>query len=125
MKGSILLFLVGMAGPAAAGTIEESLLKLDPEERAHQVCILKGIDDLNRAKALPQVDRLKTSILSRAKFDGTTVTASGGAVRSKHRWFALTFTCTVTKDQMKATSFVYKLGPEIAREKWEDLGLWE
>ncbi len=121
---SFLIFLA-LVAPASAATIDESLLKLDPEERAHQACILKGIDDLNRSKKLNKVDRLKTSILSRATFDGTTVTAKGGAVRANHRWYALKFTCGVGKDQMKATSFEYEIGPEIPPEKYDDLGLWK
>lgn len=120
---SFLIFL-GLIAPASAASIDESLLKLDPEERAHQACILKGIDDLNRTKRF-KVDRLKTSILSPAKFDGTTVTAKGGAFRANHRWYALRFTCAVTKEQMKATSFEYEIGPEIAEERYEDLGLWK
>jgi hypothetical protein len=110
---------------ASAASIEESLMRLDPEERAHQACILKGIDDLNRSQKLKKVDRLKTSILSPAKFDGTTVVAKGGAVRANHRWYALKFTCGVGKDQMKATSFEYEIGPEIPPDKYEDLGLWK
>ncbi|WP_045836809.1 DUF930 domain-containing protein [Hyphomicrobium sp. 99] len=119
------LIYVALIVPANAATIDQSLLKLDPEERAHQVCILKGILDINRAKKLQHVDRLKTSILSRATFDGTTVVAKGGAVRAKNRWYQVKFTCAVTKDQMKATSFEYEIGPEIPESKWEDVGLWK
>ncbi|MBN9248444.1 DUF930 domain-containing protein [Hyphomicrobium sp.] len=121
------LFLVflGLVSPASAASMDQSLLKLDPEERAHQACILKGILDINRAKKLTHVDRLKTSILSRATFDGTTVFAKGGAVRANSHWYQVKFTCAVTKDQMKATSFDYEIGPEIPESKWEDLGLWK
>lgn len=125
MQRWLFLVFIGLISPARAASIDQSLLKLDPEERAHQACILKGIDDLNRSKKLRQVDRLKTSILSRAKFDGTTVVAKGGAVRANHRWYELKFTCAVTNEQMKATSFDYEIGPEIPESKWEDLGLWK
>jgi hypothetical protein len=68
---------------------------------------------------------LKTSILNPAELDGTVVTAKGAAVHAKDRWYALTFTCAVSKDLLKATSFTYEIGLEIPRDKWEDLGLWE
>ncbi|MBS0233014.1 MAG: DUF930 domain-containing protein [Proteobacteria bacterium] len=125
MKRWSLLVLVGMTAPAAAASMDQTLMRLDPEERAHQVCILRGIDTLNRSKKLKKVDRLKTSILSRATFDGETVIAKGGAVRANHRWYRLKFTCGVGKDQMTATSFDYELGPEIPKSQYEDLGLWE
>ena len=51
--------------------------------------------------------------------------AKGGAVRVKKHWYRLSFECELTPDQMKATSFSYKLGAEIPREEWEDLGLWQ
>ncbi|MGO4682740.1 DUF930 domain-containing protein [Hyphomicrobium sp. 2TAF46] len=124
MRRWLFLIFLGLVSPAGAASMDQSLLKLDPEERAHQVCILKGILDINRAKKLTHVDRLKTSILSRATFDGTTVVAKGGAVRANHRWYQVKFTCAVTKDQMRATSFDYEIGPEIPESKWEDLALW-
>ncbi len=115
---------MGCTAIAHAASMEQSLLKLDPEERAHQACIIKGIDDIKRSKKLPNADRLKTSIQGPASFDGTVVISEGGAIRANHRWYALKFTCSVTKDQMKATSFTYELGNEIPPDKWEDLGLW-
>jgi Domain of Unknown Function (DUF930) len=114
-----------LAQCASASSLEQSLLKLDPEERSHQACIARGIDVINEANKRLRVDRLKTSIFSRAKFDGTLVTSNGGAVRANHRWYKLSFTCSVTKDQMKAVSFDYRLGNEIPKNEWEDLGLWE
>ncbi len=120
-----LALVLGSAGPAAADAVQQAMLKLGPEERAHQACVIKGIDEIRRNKSLPQADRIKTGILKPAAFDGKTVAASGGAVRAKDHWYALKFTCAVTPDQMKATAFTYELGAEIPEAKWEDLGLWK
>ena len=111
--------IAGQAGP-----LEDSLKKLDPEERAHQACVIKGVDTLRRDKRLPHADRMKTGVAGAAVFDGTSVTAKGGAVREKGRWYALKFVCKVTSDQMKATAFTYELGAEIPESKWEAMGLW-
>jgi len=110
--------------PAIAGSIKEQLAKLDPEERAHQACIIKGIDTIKHDRKLPGADSMKTSIFGRAAFTGETVTAKGGAVRAHNRWYKLTFSCTVTADEMKATAFTYEIGTEIPQDKWDDLGLW-
>jgi Domain of Unknown Function (DUF930) len=116
--------LCGWSAAGNAGSIEEALKKLDPEERAHQACAIKGMDTLRRDKRLPGADRVKSSIATPALFDGKVVTAKGGAVREKGRWYGLEYTCTVTSDQMKATSFIYVIGKEIPEAKWEQYGLW-
>jgi uncharacterized protein DUF930 len=121
--GALAALLLGPVA-VAAGTIDQQLAKLDPEERAHQVCVMKGIDTIRREGKLPKADRLKTSITTRAAFNGTQVAAKGGAVRAKSHWYSVKFKCDVTPDQMKALSFTYELGAEIPETKWDDLGLW-
>jgi hypothetical protein len=118
----VALFCLPIAGQA--GPLEDALKKLDPAERAHQACAIKGLDTLRREKRLPQADRMKTGVAGAAVFDGASVTAKGGAVRAKGRWYALKFVCKVTADQMEATSFSYELGSEIPESKWEAMGLW-
>lgn len=109
---------------ANAGALEDALLKLAPEERSHQVCTLKGLDAVKRDARLRGADRLKTSIFSPAVLQGTLLTAKGGAVRAKNRWYAITFTCQLAGDLMKATSFSFELGAEIPKGRWDQLGLW-
>jgi hypothetical protein len=76
-----LLAAVGLLVPLAAGaaSLEQSLLKLDPEFRAHQACVIKGLDVVHRDARLQTADRIKTPILSRAVLDGTTLTTKGGS----------------------------------------------
>jgi len=119
-----LALLLAIPGTAAASSIHDQLLKLDPEERAHQVCVIKGIDTMRRDKKISKPDRIKTSITGRAKYTGSQVSTTGGAVRAKSHWYKLKFTCEVSSDQMKALSFNYEIGDEIPESKWDDLGLW-
>jgi predicted outer membrane repeat protein len=123
-----LTFVVATAAfalpPAAAGSIKDQLAKLDPEERAHQACVIKGLETIKHDKKLPGADRMKTSIFARATFSSNSVTTKGGAVKAHDHWYKLKFDCTVTPDQMKATAFTYEIGVEIPRDQWEDLGLW-
>ncbi|MFT3731749.1 MAG: DUF930 domain-containing protein [Hyphomicrobium sp.] len=100
------------------------MLRLKPEELAPQACIARSIDEIKRENKKLRVDRLKTSIFSRARFDGKTVTSTGGAFRN-HRWYKLKFTCTVNDNRTKAKTFVYEIGSEVSKEDWEDLGLWQ
>ena len=101
---------------AQAGSINDQLMKLDPEERAHQVCVIKGIDTIRREGKLPKADRLKTSITGRAAYTGTQVATKGGAVRARSHWYGLQFKCDVTADQMKALTFTYEIGRDPGRQ---------
>jgi hypothetical protein len=116
--------LLSFVQAAAANSMDRVLAKLEPQERADQVCMILGVDKVRKDKALPRADRMTSEVLGHATFTGTRVTTTGGAVRANHKWYRLTFDCTVTADQMKATAFTYEIGPEIPREKWDDIGLW-
>lgn len=105
--------------------MDRVLQKLDPEERAHQACSLRGLDAIRKATRLKGIDRLKSSSRSLATFKDNIVTANGAALRAGKSWYALTYKCTVSDDQMKAKTFDFKLGAEIPEDKWEDFGLWK
>lgn len=121
MKRSLLLLAL-LPWPLAvhAASIHDQLMKLGPEERAHQVCAIKGVDTIRRDRKLPKADR----ITGPANFTGTKVAAKAAAVRAKDRWYAIKYACDVTPDQMKALTFTYEIGQEIPEAKWDDLGLW-
>lgn len=109
---------------ANAGSMDRILEKLAPEERAHQACVILGMKKIRKDRKLRHADRLQTSVLSPATFTGTRVAGDGAAVRADHHWYRVEFDCTVTKNQMKATAFTYKIGKEIPRDEWDDIGLW-
>jgi hypothetical protein len=111
-------------GPAIAGPLEQTLAKLEPQSRSQQVCILRGLDAVRRDPVLRKADRMKTSIFGPAALEGTRLTAKGGAVRSGTRWYALSFSCDLTANLMKATSFSFTRGAEIPERDWDRLGLW-
>ena len=116
---------VWLGAPAqAASSIERQLAKLGPDERAQQACVIKGLTKIAADKKLPGADSIETGAVSNAVVAGTKVTAKGGAIRAKHKWYKLTFDCTVTGDQMKATAFTYTIGAEIPEAQWEKVGLW-
>jgi hypothetical protein len=124
---AVAVALLGSVGalPANALTkMEQSLMKLDPEERAHQACVAKGLDVVRRDKRLAHADRLMPDVFKRAHFTEGMVKAPGAAVRSDSHWYALSFECALTDDQLKATSFTFKVGDEIPPGRWDDVGLW-
>lgn len=128
MQGKIALvigLLLGVPLASAAGSIEHMLAKLGPEERSHQACILRGLDAVRADARLRAADRMKASIFSPAVLQGALLTAKGGAVRDGARWYALSFSCQLTGDLMKATSFSFTVGNEVPKASWDRLGLWQ
>jgi hypothetical protein len=119
------LAAVVMSGPAMAGPLEDSLSKLDPQERSHQACIIKGIDMMRHDARLKKADRMKTQIFSPAVLDKTQLTGKGGAVRAGNHWYTMSFTCQLSKDLTKATAFTFALGNEIPTASWDQHGLWQ
>ena len=112
------------SGAQAASSLDRQLAKLGPDERAQQACVIKGLPKIAADKKLPGADSIETGALSSAVVAGTKVTVKGGAIRAKHKWYKLSFDCTVTSDQMKATAFTYSIGAEIPEAQWEKVGLW-
>lgn len=126
MRAVVLTIICACALPvvAAAGSFDDALRKLEPEERSHQACIIKGLETVHRDARLRDADRMKTSIFGRAVLNGTVLIAKGGAVRANKRWYALSFTCSLTPDFMRATSFAFQLGSEVPKQRWDEYGLW-
>jgi ABC-type molybdate transport system permease subunit len=126
MKTVALVFAAAiMSAPAMAGPLEDALSKLDPQERSHQACILKGMDTMRQDVRLKKADRMKTQILSPAILDKTQLTGKGGAVRVGNHWYAMSFTCQLSANLAKATSFTFALGNEIPKASWDKHGLWQ
>jgi hypothetical protein len=126
MRTNLLPAVVAAILPFAAhaGGFDRALMKLAPQERAHQACGIKGLEVVRHDPRLRHADRMKTGILAPPTLQGTLLSAKGGAVRANHHWYAIKFTCQLSNDFLRATSFSFELGQEIAQNKWETYGLW-
>ena len=101
-----------------------SLKRLDPETRLEQVCDLEAMNRISHDDNPFHPDRAKTDVLSHPVHAGDVVKGTGGAFRSKGRWYAFAFTCKGSPDHMRVLSFTYKIGHLIPESKWASLGLW-
>ena len=59
------------------------------------------------------------------KASGDTLEVSGGAFRSRKKWYALSYRCTSTPDRMSVVAFHFTIGEEIPEAKWSTYGLWD
>lgn len=122
--GTIAILLAATSAFAVDARFAASLKRLDPQTRLEQVCDLEAMSRIDRDASPHHPDRAKTDVLSHPRHAGDTVTGTGGAFRSKGKWYAFSFTCKGSPDHMKVLSFSYKIGAPIPESKWAALGLW-
>ena len=56
-------------------------------------------------------------------WSGLTLSATGGAFRSRRRWYQLSFTCTVADNFQGVTAFAFQIGAPIPEAIWDEHGL--
>lgn len=113
-------------GPAHAADSRfyNSLKQLDSATRLEQVCDIEAMRQIDRDSNPYHPDRAKSDVLSAPRHAGDTVKGTGGAFRSKGKWYAYSFTCKGSPDHYKVLSFSYKIGAPIPENKWASYGLW-
>ena len=108
---------------SAEASIQTALGRLDPQTRLEQVCDLEAMKRIKRDQKIA-TDRAQGAASAEPKTEGHTLTAKGGAFRSKGAWYELSFVCRASPDHMKVLSFEYQTGNAIPETKWEAYGLW-
>jgi hypothetical protein len=115
--------LTGGMALANDGRVEKMLKQLDPDARFEQVCDLEAMKHISKDKTY-KPERTIVSALETPKVVASTMSGSGGAFRSKGKWYQFSFKCETTADHMKVQAFSYQIGEPIPEEKWEKSGLW-
>ena len=120
-----LVVLIGASAAAADNGFERSLLLLSPGERLVQLCDFTAMQHIRSDHRQYRPDRAVADARGRVYIDKDTVRAKGGAFRSKHKWYGLSYKCTASPDTMKVHAFKYRIGAEIPPSKWAQYRLWE
>jgi hypothetical protein len=120
-----LTILLGSALVASANDsrIARMLKQLDPDARFEQICDLEAMKLIGKDKTY-RPDRSMVGALEPPKVVDSTMSGSGGAFRSKGKWYQYSFRCETTPDHMKVQAFSFKIGEPIPEDKWEPHGLW-
>jgi hypothetical protein len=116
-----------MAAVAAAadGRFERSLEMLAPAERLEQLCDYTAMTRIRNEKKEFRPDRAVANAMAAPRTNGDTLEVTGGAFRSKKKWYILSYRCTATPDHLKIVTFNYTVGEEIPEAKWASFGLWQ
>jgi len=101
----------------------DALKTLSAEARDEQICDTEAMEQISRAKANLRPDRLIAYALENTHVDGDRIEAAGAAFRSAHRWFRLSFDCTLDAKRNTVTAFRFSIGDPIPSSRWTDLQL--
>jgi hypothetical protein len=104
---------------------ERSLKMLAPEERLEQLCDYTAMTRIRTEQKQYRPDRAVANAMAEPKASGDTLEVTGGAFRSRKKWYALSYRCTSTPDRMNVVAFHFTVGAEIPEEKWSSYGLWD
>jgi len=99
--------------------IRRTLDTIAPSERLVQLCNIEGLEQIRRGAPDYDPDTLVSYAMSDPLTAGLTLSAPGGAFRSRRRWFGVAFKCTVAADLASVTAFEFKLGKPIPQSEWE------
>ena len=117
--------LVATAAAGADGRFERSLKMLAPTERLEQLCDYTAMARIREQNKDYHPDRAVANAMAEPVASADTLEVTGGAFRSKKKWYALSYRCTASPDHLKVTDFRFTIGEEIPEGKWASFGLWE
>lgn len=88
-------------------------------EKLVQICNIEGLEQIRRVAPRYDPDTLVPYAMTDMAGTAQTLIATGGAFRSRRKWFGVSFQCTVTPDYLAVAAFEFKLGEAIPEDQWE------
>ena len=117
--------MIVTAAAAADGRLERSLKMLAPAERLEQLCDYTAMARIRSEEKQFRPDRAVANAMAEPTAAGDTIEVTGGAFRSRGKWYTLSYRCTATPDHMSVVTFRFTIGEEIPESKWASFGLWQ
>jgi hypothetical protein len=106
-------YLAEMLDAPALAKAREAIKKLPPEKRLAQTCNIEAIAQIGNAGKKLEPDALVANAFAKPVGTGTTYSVSNGAFRSRKKWYAVAYECTLSKDLGSVESFAFHIGDEV------------
>ncbi len=103
--------------------IRQTLTTFADSERMVQLCNIEGLEQIRRGEPKYDPDALVGYAMDDLVYNGFTISAPGGAFRSRRKWYGIVFKCTVAANLEGVTAFEFKVGDPIPEDEWEDHNL--
>ena len=117
------LFSVGILKDPSNREVRRTLPTLAPYERITQLCNIEALEQIRVLKPEPVPDSMVASAFSDTTLAADTLTATGAAYRSGHKWYAAEFSCTVAPGLEGVVAFQFRIGKAIPEGEWDSHGL--
>ena len=102
-----------------------SLKTLDLGTRLEQRCDMEAMARIGSDKKGYSPERVVAAATADTKIQGNSLEGKGAAVRSKGKWYHLSFVCKTSADHMNVLSFDYQIGAAIPKESWNRYNLFD
>jgi hypothetical protein len=103
----------------AMARIRQTLTTFADSERVVQLCNIEGLEQIRRAEPKYDPDTLVGYAMNDFVSAGMTLSAAGGAFRSRRKWYGISYHCTVAPDYEGVTAFEFTIGSPIPEDQWE------
>ena len=80
---------------------------LAPAERLEQLCDYTAMTRIREQSKDYRPDRAVANAMAEPVATGDTLEVTGGAFRSRKKWYALTYRCTATPDHLTIVTFTF------------------
>lgn len=101
----------------------ESLRHLVSEERLVELCNIEAMEQVYRSNPALRPETLVAYAMAEPKFSGVSLLVTGGAFRSRRRWYNIQYKCEVSANATDIVSFEFLAGDEIPPTEWEEHNL--
>jgi Domain of Unknown Function (DUF930) len=97
----------------------EEMMMLTPETRLEQRCNARAMGEIGREHKGFKPDEFVAYAFGDTVINGDQIKAPGGAIRSRGKWYRVSYSCQTSPDGLEVKSFAYQLGEVVPRDDWD------
>ncbi|MEY9199613.1 DUF930 domain-containing protein [Sinorhizobium sp. CCBAU 05631] len=98
--------------------VKQAMGRLPPKRRIVQLCTIEALEQVRRERPDAFPDMLVPFGPIGGMVSASGLNASGGAFRSRGKWYTIDFKCEVNSETTSVASFSFAIGKAIPRGEW-------
>ncbi|OAP44414.1 DUF930 domain-containing protein [Sinorhizobium americanum] len=98
--------------------VKQAIGRLPPKRRIVQLCTIEALEQIRRQRPDAFPDMLVPFGPVGGLVSASGLNASGGAFRSRGKWYAVDFKCEVNPETTSVASFSFAIGEAIPKGEW-------
>ncbi len=98
--------------------VKQAIGRLPPKKRVVQLCSIEALEQVRRQRPDAFPDMLVPFGPVGGLVSASGLSASGGAFRSRSKWYAVDFKCEVNSETTSVVSFSFAIGKAIPKSEW-------